>query len=93
MTSWIGTLHGEIIVVDTEGKKNIISNPSLFGYFIRLINVEYTIKVRSLISLSESPPSRVARISKRARAFRSLNYYCGKWRTNRSQQEENVSFL
>lgn len=30
---------GEIIVVDTEGKK--ISSPSLFGYFIRLMNVEH----------------------------------------------------
>lgn len=30
---------GEIIVVDTEGKN--ISSPSLFGYFIRLINEEY----------------------------------------------------
>lgn len=29
----------EIIVVDTEGKN--ISSPSLFGYFIRLMNVEY----------------------------------------------------
>ena len=29
----------EIIVVDTEGKN--ISSPSLFGYFIRLMNAEY----------------------------------------------------
>ena len=36
----------EIIVVDTEGKN--ISSPSLFGYLIRLINVEFY-KVHSLM--------------------------------------------
>ena len=36
---WLDWYTGEIMVADTEEKN--ISSPSLFGYFVRLINVEY----------------------------------------------------